>query len=79
MKILLDYQTVHEQLLCEDTAQAELSSMSIDLVMPLFPLHLNTWLLKGYKKIGYSLGEKKQKQFPSYKGRLTILSISIIF
>ncbi|MGG0285489.1 LacI family DNA-binding transcriptional regulator [Peribacillus butanolivorans] len=60
MKVLLDYQKYGPIILCEDTAQAELSSISIDHYAA-FSSALEYVVAKGYKKIGYSLGRKKSR------------------
>ncbi|MCK1994347.1 LacI family DNA-binding transcriptional regulator [Peribacillus muralis] len=60
MKVLLNYQTYGPIILCEDTAQAELSSISIDHYAA-FSCALEYVIAKGYKKIGYSLGRKKSR------------------
>lgn len=58
MKVLLSYQKYGPIILCEDTAQAELSSISIDHYAA-FSCALEYVIAKGYTKIGYSLGRKK--------------------
>ncbi|USK74750.1 LacI family DNA-binding transcriptional regulator [Peribacillus frigoritolerans] len=60
MKILLNYQKYGPIILCEDTAQAEFSSISIDHYAA-FSCALEYVIAKGYKKIGYSLGRKKSR------------------
>ncbi|MFJ7752992.1 LacI family DNA-binding transcriptional regulator [Peribacillus muralis] len=60
MKVLLSYQKYGPVILCEDTAQAELSSISIDHYAA-FSCALEYVIAKGYKKIGYSLGRKKSR------------------
>ncbi|PJN91044.1 LacI family DNA-binding transcriptional regulator [Bacillus sp. mrc49] len=60
MKVLLSYQKYGPIILCEDTAQAELSSISIDHYAA-FSCALEYVIAKGYTKIGYSLGRKKSR------------------
>ncbi|MGE7876117.1 LacI family DNA-binding transcriptional regulator [Peribacillus muralis] len=60
IKVLLSYQKYGPVILCEDTAQAELSSISIDHYAA-FSCALEYVIAKGYKKIGYSLGRKKSR------------------
>lgn len=60
MKILLEYQKYGPIILCEDTAQAEFSSISVDHYAA-FSGALEYVIAKGYQKIGYSLGRKKSR------------------
>ncbi|MDM5210344.1 LacI family DNA-binding transcriptional regulator [Peribacillus sp. NJ4] len=60
MKILLEYQKYGPIILCEDTAQAEFSSISVDHYAA-FSCALEYVIAKGYQKIGYSLGRKKSR------------------
>ncbi|MFY0783580.1 LacI family DNA-binding transcriptional regulator [Peribacillus simplex] len=60
MKILLEYQKYGPIILCEDTAQAEFSSISVDHYGA-FSCALEYVIAKGYQKVGYSLGRKKSR------------------